>query len=150
MKEMRRRLGPDSAVQVWRGAPLPYLPGCQLTWRVPLFATSCWGTANTHSDNMGPLHPIHESAAACSHSGPTFSRHQTGDARYIFPFTVQVFVVHPGMVLTNISRTLPAWVQRLYFLVMGRILLTPSQVGGGGIWGHPGTSWPGSCSHPSR
>ena len=57
---------------------------------------------------------------------------------YIFPSTVQVFAVHPGMVLTNISRTLPAWVQRLYFLVMGRILLTPSQVGRGGIRGLPG------------
>lgn len=40
---------------------------------------------------------------------------------------IQVFAVHPGMVLTNVARTLPQYVQRLYRLLMGLILLTPAQ-----------------------
>ncbi|GAX83873.1 hypothetical protein CEUSTIGMA_g11298.t1 [Chlamydomonas eustigma] len=40
---------------------------------------------------------------------------------------VQVFAVHPGMVLTNVTRTLPQWIQSLYRMMLQWMLLTPSQ-----------------------
>ncbi|KIZ02344.1 hypothetical protein MNEG_5614 [Monoraphidium neglectum] len=40
---------------------------------------------------------------------------------------VQAYAVHPGYVLTDVVRSLPAVVQRAYRLLMARILLTPEQ-----------------------
>eukprot|EP00798_Chlamydomonas_sp_ICE-L_P007352 gene7352-475_t len=40
---------------------------------------------------------------------------------------IQVFAIHPGMVLTDVVRTLPDFMQRLYKFLMSFILLTPSQ-----------------------
>ena len=43
------------------------------------------------------------------------------------PPRVQAYAVHPGYVLTDVVRSLPAAVQRAYRLLMARILLTPEQ-----------------------
>jgi hypothetical protein len=43
------------------------------------------------------------------------------------PPPVQVYAVHPGYVLTDVVRSLPAPVIAAYKLLLGRILLTPEQ-----------------------
>lgn len=42
---------------------------------------------------------------------------------------VDVLAVHPGNVLTDVVRSLPAAVQRAYRALMARVLLTPEQGG---------------------
>jgi hypothetical protein len=39
----------------------------------------------------------------------------------------QVLAVHPGMVMTDVVRTLPRWMQAAHRLIMGLILLTPTE-----------------------
>ena len=40
---------------------------------------------------------------------------------------VVALAVHPGNVLTDVVRTLPAWMQRAYRALMAALLLTPDQ-----------------------
>ena len=40
---------------------------------------------------------------------------------------MQVFAVHPGMVLTEVVRTLPPAIRYAYKMIMQLILLTPAQ-----------------------
>ena len=41
--------------------------------------------------------------------------------------SVQVFAVHPGMVLTDVVRSLPWFVRKAYNLIMGLLLITARQ-----------------------
>ena len=52
---------------------------------------------------------------------------------------IQTFAVHPGMVLTNVTRTLPQFVQKAYRAIMGFILLTPSQGSRASVYAATGT-----------
>ncbi|KAG1673558.1 hypothetical protein FOA52_003858 [Chlamydomonas sp. UWO 241] len=40
---------------------------------------------------------------------------------------IEAYAVHPGMVMTNVVRTLPAFIKSAYQLLLGFVLLTPSQ-----------------------
>ena len=51
----------------------------------------------------------------------------------------QVMAVHPGMVLTDVVRTLPPLIRRAYVAIMPLLLLTPAEGGApGGNWGEGG------------
>ncbi|GBG00471.1 hypothetical protein Rsub_13152 [Raphidocelis subcapitata] len=63
--------------------------------------------------------------AAGGRAGPKW--HEVDGVHAEGPPRVQVYAVHPGYVLTDVVRSLPAVVQRAYRLLMSRILLTPEQ-----------------------
>ncbi len=48
-------------------------------------------------------------------------------AQHNTPVPVVCFALHPGEVLTNVSRALPAWVRGAQKVIMPLFLLTPSQ-----------------------
>lgn len=54
---------------------------------------------------------------------------------------MQALVLHPGMVLTDITHSLPKIIQTLQRIILSSVLLTPSQ----GVWvrgkGEAGSDW---------
>jgi NAD(P)-dependent dehydrogenase (short-subunit alcohol dehydrogenase family) len=56
---------------------------------------------------------------------------------------VDVLCLHPGNVLTDVVRSLPAAVQQLYRALLSRILFTPEQ---GGVPLVGGRGWVLQCS----
>lgn len=62
--------------------------------------------------------------------------------RPLLPLPPQVFAVHPGMVLTNVVRSLPVFVQKAYIFVFSLILLTPSEGSRASVWAATSTEAP--------
>ena len=50
--------------------------------------------------------------------------------------------MHPGMVLTNVVRSLPVIVQKAYIFVFSLILLTPSEGSRASVWAATSTEAP--------